>query len=87
MKEAGFTLGQRLEPGVRVSTKHFTLVEADGATAVGFAKASAAVSHQVEQATGVLLSPEPDLIGVETTYLALTARAYDGYSPAGSIHR
>ena len=58
--------------------------EALDRAAAGFAKASTTVSRQVDQATGVLLTPEPDLIGVETTYLALTAGAYERARRAGT---
>ena len=76
IKEAGFTLGETLAPGVRISHKHFTLV-ADGpeATAAAFADASALVAARVLVATEVRLTAEPDLIGELLAYRALTSKS------------
>lgn len=74
IKEAGFALGESIAPGIRISTKHFTLV-ADGAaaTAAAFADVSALVAQQVFTATKVRLTAEPDLIGELPAYKALTS--------------
>lgn len=73
IQKAGFKLGERLAPGVRMSTKHFTIV-ADGplSTATEFAAASATVAERVRSTTGVTLTAEPDLLGTLPTYSALT---------------
>jgi UDP-N-acetylmuramate dehydrogenase len=68
IKEAGFHLGQLLDTGVRISSKHYTLVADDGATAATFASASALVADRVEMTTGVRLIAEPDLIGTLPIY-------------------
>lgn len=68
IKEAGFSLGQQLDTGIRISSKHYTLVADDGATATTFAAASALVAHRVETTTGVRLTAEPDLIGTLPIY-------------------
>jgi UDP-N-acetylmuramate dehydrogenase len=75
IKQAGFALGQRLAPGVRMSRKHFTLVTDEGATAAGFAEASRIVATDVLRATGVRLTPEPDLFGDEPVYRELVEAA------------
>jgi UDP-N-acetylmuramate dehydrogenase len=73
IETAGFNLGEQLAPGVRMSTKHFTLV-ADGqlCTAGAFAEASAGVAERVRSNTGVTLTAEPDLLGTLSAYSALT---------------
>jgi UDP-N-acetylmuramate dehydrogenase len=63
LREAGYHLGQIIQPGVRFSTKHYTLVADRGATATNFATAAGALRQHVHQATGVTLTFEPDLIG------------------------
>lgn len=63
LREAGYRLGQKFAPGVRLSTKHYTLVADQGATAAKFAASAAQMRQQVHQATGVTLTFEPDLIG------------------------
>jgi UDP-N-acetylmuramate dehydrogenase len=68
IKEAGFYLGQQLGTGVRISSKHYTLVADDGATATTFASASALVADRVETTSGIRLTAEPDLIGVLPIY-------------------
>lgn len=68
IKDAGFSLGQQLDTGVRISSKHYTLVADDGATAATFAAASAHVAQRVEATTGVRLIAEPDLIGTLPVY-------------------
>ena len=73
IKEADFTLGEVVAPGVRISAKHFTLVADEGATATNFTAASALVARRVEAATGVRLTAEPDLIGNLPAYQALTS--------------
>jgi UDP-N-acetylmuramate dehydrogenase len=69
---AGFSLGQRLSAGARISTRHFTLVADDGATAASFADAAATIAEQVQQATGVTLTAEPDLLGDLPAYARLS---------------
>ena len=72
IKEADFELGQSVVPGIRISSKHFTLVAHEGATAQGFALGSALVERRVKAATGVQLTAEPDLLGHLPAYEALT---------------
>jgi UDP-N-acetylmuramate dehydrogenase len=72
LREAGYHLGQVLAPGVRVSTKHHTLVADTGATAASFAAASSTMRTHVHQSTGIILTFEPDLIGHDNTYWDLT---------------
>lgn len=74
IKEAGFSLAECLAPGVRMSSKHFTLVADGDTSALNFAEASARVAEQVVRVTGVRLTAEPDLIGHLPTYQALTER-------------
>jgi UDP-N-acetylmuramate dehydrogenase len=71
IQAAGFTLGEWLAPGVRVSTKHFTLVAIDDATATAFANAAAIVAKRVEDRTEIALTAEPDLIGHLPEYARL----------------
>jgi UDP-N-acetylmuramate dehydrogenase len=79
MRDAGLALGQWLAPGVRVSTRHYTLVVDDTqdaeATAGAFVDAARLVQEQVLQATGVCLTPEPDAIGMVPDYQRLIDRA------------
>ena len=75
ISKAGFSLSERLAAGVRMSSKHFTLVADDDATAQAFAEAAAYVAEQVQQVVGVKLTAEPDLIGTLPTYQALTHHA------------
>jgi UDP-N-acetylmuramate dehydrogenase len=72
MKTAGFTLGQQLAPGARISRKHFTLVADDGATATSFAAAATTIAERVRQATGITLTAEPDLLGDLPSYARLS---------------
>ncbi len=72
MSAAGFALGQQLAPGARISTRHFTLVADDGATAASFADATAIVAERVRKATGITLTAEPDLLGDVPAYMRLT---------------
>ncbi|NBM14458.1 UDP-N-acetylmuramate dehydrogenase [Streptomyces sp. GC420] len=72
IKETGFALGQWLAEGVRLSTKQYTLVADQGATAAAFAAAAEAVMDAVYKTTSVRLTPEPDLFGDEPTYRRLT---------------
>jgi len=72
LRAAGYELGQEITPGVRVSSKHHTLVADTGATAAGFAAASSTLRAHVHQATGITLTFEPDLIGHEPAYTELT---------------
>jgi UDP-N-acetylmuramate dehydrogenase len=83
MKAAGFSLGQQLAPGARISRKHFTLVADDGATAISFAAAATTVAKQVRQATGITLTAEPDLLGDLPAYARLSTHGgrEDGISP------
>jgi UDP-N-acetylmuramate dehydrogenase len=68
LREAGYHLGQVLAPGVRLSTKHFTLVADDDAIAADFAATSDTMRRHVHRETGVTLTFEPDLIGHEPAY-------------------
>ncbi|MBI3687074.1 MAG: UDP-N-acetylmuramate dehydrogenase [Actinobacteria bacterium] len=74
IREAGFDLGQPVAPGVRVSTRHYTLVADDGATTATFVEATRRVQDRVVDATGVLLTPEPDPVGELPAYLRLLDR-------------
>ncbi|MDH6129044.1 hypothetical protein [Kitasatospora sp. GP82] len=71
IKAAGFTLGQQLAPGIRMSCKHFTLVAEGETTAAALADATRQIADGVLQATGIQLAPEPDLFGEEPTYQQL----------------
>ena len=68
LREAGYTLGQILAPGVRMSTKHLTLVADGHATADAFAKAAKKIRDHVADITGVTLTFEPDLIGEQPAF-------------------
>ena len=72
LREAGYQLGQAISLGVRISTKHHTLVADTGATAASFAAASSTMRTHVYQSTGIILTFEPDLIGREDAYSDLT---------------
>ncbi|MFE0043477.1 UDP-N-acetylmuramate dehydrogenase [Streptomyces albireticuli] len=63
IREAGFGLGHRLAPGVRISSLHYTLVADDGARAADFSAAVDLVGRRVLDRTGVRLVPEIDFIG------------------------
>lgn len=80
MRDAGLALGEFLAPGVRVSTRHYTLVADDTAgpraTAEAFVTAARQVQDRVRQATGVWLTPEPDALGHLPTYQQLLDRAH-----------
>jgi len=80
IKEAAFSLGQQLAPGVRISGKHYTLVADEGASAAAFADASALVATRVHVTTGVKLIAEPDLIGRLPTYESLMTNDPSGDS-------
>ncbi|MFE7558538.1 UDP-N-acetylmuramate dehydrogenase [Kitasatospora sp. NPDC057500] len=71
IKEAGFSLGQRVADGVRLSSRHYTLVTENGATAAAFAAGAERLALEVEKVTGVRLTPEPDLFGDEPVYTRL----------------
>jgi UDP-N-acetylmuramate dehydrogenase len=72
MSAAGFSLGQQLAPGARISRRHFTLVADDTATAASFAAAAATVAERVRQTTGITLTAEPDLLGDLPAYARLS---------------
>ena len=74
IKDAGFALGQHLAPGIRLSSKQYTLVAEGAATAAAFARAAEVIATQVQHETGVLLHPELDLLGSEPTYERLQRR-------------
>jgi UDP-N-acetylmuramate dehydrogenase len=74
LRDAGYKLGQVIAPGVRISTKHHTLVADTGATAAVFATASAALRAHVYQTSGIHLTFEPDFIGREAAYEGLMER-------------
>ncbi|MEV6981798.1 UDP-N-acetylmuramate dehydrogenase [Sphaerisporangium sp. NPDC051017] len=75
IKATGFALGQPVAPGIRMSTKHFTLVADGQATASAFAEAARTVADTVQETTGIQLTPEPDLFGDEPAYLRLKQKA------------
>lgn len=75
IKASGFDLSERLGAGVRMSSKHFTLVAEDGATAQSFAEAAMLVAQRAQKVVGVQLTAEPDLIGALPTYQGLTKTA------------
>jgi UDP-N-acetylmuramate dehydrogenase len=81
MKAAGFSLGQQLAPGARISRKHFTLVADDGTTATSFAAAATAVAERVQQTTGITLTAEPDLLGDLPAYARLSTHGAGGLAP------
>lgn len=72
IQQAGFSLGEHVVPGVRMSTKHFTLVADGHCTAAAFATAAAIVAERVQSRTGVTLTAEPDLLGTLPAYSVLT---------------
>jgi UDP-N-acetylmuramate dehydrogenase len=69
---AGFSLGQQLARGTRISGRQYTLVADDGATAASFTQAAVTVAERVEQQTGITLTAELDLIGDLPLYSELT---------------
>jgi UDP-N-acetylmuramate dehydrogenase len=81
IKETGFVLGERLAEGVRLSTKQYTLVADDGATAAAFAAAAEIIVDAVRKATGVQLTPEPDQFGDEPAYRRLAERGLPNRPP------
>ncbi|MBI1758775.1 MAG: UDP-N-acetylmuramate dehydrogenase [Actinobacteria bacterium] len=74
MREAGLTLGEHLTPGVRVSTRHYTLVAEEGATTASFVRATRITQERVQATTGVILHPEPDALGPLPAYRQLLDR-------------
>lgn len=74
IKDAGFTLGQYLAPGIRISSKQYTLVAEGPATSAAFAQAAELIATRVDRETGVLLRPELDLLGSEATYERLQGK-------------
>lgn len=73
MMRAGFSLGERIAPGARISGKQFTLVADDGATAASFTAAAAIVAERVRKKTGITLTAELDLLGDLPAYERLTS--------------
>ncbi|MEV4555706.1 UDP-N-acetylmuramate dehydrogenase [Kitasatospora sp. NPDC049285] len=71
IKEAGFSLGQMVADGVRLSNRHYTLVTESGATSAAFAAGAERLALDVLKVTGVRLTPEPDLFGHEPVYTRL----------------
>jgi UDP-N-acetylmuramate dehydrogenase len=86
MRDAGLALGEFLAPGIRISTRHYTLVVDDpsgeAATAAGFVDAARQVQDRVLQATGVWLTPEPDAVGDLPAYQHLLDRTRDAAEPS-----
>ena len=72
MMTAGFSLGQQITPGTRISSQHFTLVADDGATAASFTAAATIVADRVRNKTGITLTAELDLLGDLPAYTRLT---------------
>jgi UDP-N-acetylmuramate dehydrogenase len=71
MMTAGFSLGQRIAPGARISGRHFTLVAGHGATAASFTAAAAIIADRVKQETGITLTAELDSLGNLPAYTRL----------------
>lgn len=80
MRDAGLALGEFLAPGVRLSTRHYTLVADDTAggvaTAASFVDATRQVQERVYRTGGVWLRPEPDAIGDLPGYRSLIVRGH-----------
>ncbi|RAG83796.1 UDP-N-acetylmuramate dehydrogenase [Streptacidiphilus pinicola] len=77
IKQAGFSLGESLVPGVRISAKQYTLVTDGRATADDFTQAAAKIACAVEAHTGICLTPELDLFGAQPRYVQMR----DGRQP------
>jgi len=71
LQAAGFTLGEVLGPGVRVSRRNHTLIAGEGATTTAFVAGLATMCRRVREATGLVLTPEPDPIGDDPAYREL----------------
>jgi UDP-N-acetylmuramate dehydrogenase len=82
MMTAGFSLGQWIAPGARISGKHFTLVADDGATAASFTAAATIIADRVRQETGITLTAELDLLGDFPAYTRLTKHRNSRPHPA-----
>ncbi|WP_157815547.1 UDP-N-acetylmuramate dehydrogenase [Kitasatospora sp. CB02891] len=64
LEHLGYRPGCEIAAGIRCSDRRtLTLTAHDGATATGLAQALTALSAQVESATGIVLQPEPVLVG------------------------
>jgi UDP-N-acetylmuramate dehydrogenase len=74
MRAAGFRLGQVMDQGVRLSTKHYTLVTSDTATSASFARAIWRLRERVRTTMGINMVAEPDLLGCEPLYAELCRR-------------
>jgi UDP-N-acetylmuramate dehydrogenase len=83
IREAGYKLGEWVRPGVRLSTKHWTLVAEDGATSACFIDAVADMQRRVEDSTGVTLVPELDLLGRSARYEAMTGTVRTALTGSG----
>ncbi|MGW3008244.1 UDP-N-acetylmuramate dehydrogenase [Streptomyces sp. NPDC001219] len=62
IRQAGFELNSPVGTGVRVSSRHYTLVADEGATATGFTRAIERVQQEVLRRTGVRLTSELDFL-------------------------
>jgi UDP-N-acetylmuramate dehydrogenase len=60
IKISGFTLGEHIARGVRISSQHYTLVADEGANAASFHTAIRVVMRKVFEVTGQRLEPELD---------------------------
>lgn len=63
IQQAGFALRTPLAKGVRISSRHYTLVVRSGASATSFGDAADRVYREVLHRTGVALTSEIDFLG------------------------
>ncbi|KOT62976.1 MULTISPECIES: UDP-N-acetylmuramate dehydrogenase [Streptomyces] len=68
IRRAGFGLRTAVADGVRVSSRHYTLVARSGASAASFGQAVGTVHRAVLRHTGVALTSEVDFLGDSRTY-------------------
>ncbi len=68
MEAAGYRLGDEVTPGVRMSTRQFTLVAEHRATTESFVEATRTVQARVLRRVGVRMPPELDAIGTLPAY-------------------
>ncbi|WP_244943580.1 UDP-N-acetylmuramate dehydrogenase [Streptomyces inhibens] len=63
IQQSGFALSSPLAEGVRVSSRHYTLVARSGASATSFGEAADRVFRTVLHSTGIALTSEIDFLG------------------------
>jgi UDP-N-acetylmuramate dehydrogenase len=86
IERAGFARGAGDGPA-RLSSKHtLALVNAGGATAADLVALASQVRAQVHRRFGVVLEPEPRLVGVALDPLDDQARLHDGALHDGALH-